>query len=153
MVSNEQILRYFAVSGLQVSKLQNADLDYLYQRGSTLGFNLLDGQRIVYFGLFDRETPKEIIFRIKLLLQNLHQAREEYKRIEKGLSPQQQEHYKRGWENMSVEVFVSKEVDKQKIQTRVEQLTTAFTPIQWRLLDENDIKARIEAEYALIGDV
>jgi hypothetical protein len=54
---------------------------------------------------------------------------------------------------MSVEVFVSKEVDKQKIQTRVEQLTTAFTPIQWRLLDENDIKARIEAEYALIGDV
>ncbi len=41
---------------------------------SQLSSYLLDGTEVVYFGMFDAEPPKEVVFRVKLLLQNLHQA-------------------------------------------------------------------------------
>jgi hypothetical protein len=75
LVSSELLLRYLAVRRLRVTDISTSDGAAFYRLGSALGYYLLDGDEIVYFGLFDRETPREIAFRLKLLLQNLHLTR------------------------------------------------------------------------------
>jgi hypothetical protein len=72
--SSELLLKYLTVRGLRVTTLDNDEARNLHGIGGFLGFYLLDGVEIVYFGIFDAEVAKEVVFRTKLLLQSLHQA-------------------------------------------------------------------------------
>jgi hypothetical protein len=81
LASSALLLKYLTIRGLQVTELNTDDARNLYRLGSFLGFNLLDGAEIVYFGMFDSEPAKEVVFRVKLLLQNLNQACQYSKRL------------------------------------------------------------------------
>jgi hypothetical protein len=79
--SSDILLKYIAVRGLRVTQLNSNEANYLYNLGNPLGFILLDGKDIVYLGIFDLETAKEVIFRLKLLLQTLHQQKYQFDTI------------------------------------------------------------------------
>jgi len=152
--SSELLLKYVAVRGLRVSDVTSVDAAALYRLGSPLGFLLLDGQEIVYLGLFDKEPAKEVVFRLKLLLQNLHQAKEVFDTITaRTLSAEQVESYHRVWDHMKAEVLISGEIDRARVENRVRELTAGFVTRPWELLTENDIQRRIDAEYETIGDL
>jgi hypothetical protein len=123
-----------------------------YRLGSALGYYLLDGDEIVYFGLFDRETPREIAFRLKLLLQNLHLTRARLA-TDPNITVDQVASARRALDSVGIEILVSDDTDRDKIGSRVQELTASFHPTPWELLTMQDVEARIHAEYQSIGDL
>lgn len=63
----------------------------------------------------------------------------------------------RGWEqlwgHLQIEVLVSKDVDRPRIEAWVRELTAGFRTMPWTLLTADDIEARIQAEFGLIGEL
>jgi hypothetical protein len=108
----------------------------------------------VYLGVFDQEPAKEVVFRLKLLLQNVHNARLTFENTTaKSLTPQQIEAYQNLWSRMRVEVLITKETDKERIANRVVELTKDLVSIPWKLVTQDDIETTIQGEYAKIGDI
>lgn len=154
ITANESLSKYLAVRGLQLTDISSPDANTIYRLGSPLGFSLLDGQEVIYFGVFDKESPKEIVFRLKLLLQNLHQAREIYENItSKSQPPEEIERIRYLWSRIKAEVLVSKEIDIKKVESKVRELTIGLNTIPWVILTENDINVRINDEYNAIGEL
>lgn len=152
-ISSESLLKYIAIRGLQVSPLTTNDADALYRVGSPMGFLLLEGTEIVWFGPFDQEPAKEVAFRLKLLLQNVDNMKVMFeKETVRTLSAEQVEFYRRLWARLKIEVFVSTEVDKKKVEDRVRELTKDLETPPWVILNEADIQARIAREYENIGE-
>jgi hypothetical protein len=148
--SHTMLMKYLAVRGLHLTNVTPGTSEGLFRLGSPLGFNLLDGQNIVeYFGLFDTETAKEVVFRLKLLLQNLHQVHEAAAKS----SGDQVRQHDLLWARLRAEVVISKELDRAPIEKRVKELTAGLTTIPWTLLTSDDLDARIQAEYKAIGDL
>ena len=52
LTSSENLIKYLSVLGLRVTQLNTEEANALYKMGQPLGFMLLDGQDMVYFGLF-----------------------------------------------------------------------------------------------------
>jgi predicted Zn-dependent peptidase len=69
------------------------------------------------------------------------------------LSAEQVEFYRRLWARLKIEVFVSSEVDKKKVEDRVSELTRDLETPPWVLLNEADIQRRIAKEYENIGEI
>jgi hypothetical protein len=115
----------------------------------------LDGKDIVYLGIFDIEIAKEVIFRLKLLLQTLHQQKDQFDTItSKGMPPEQVENIKNIWQKLRVEVILSEEIDKEKVKHKIEELTASFNnKVPWQLLYHRDISTIIEQEYSDIGEI
>ncbi len=154
ITSSESLLRYIAIRGWRISPLATPDANALYNLGSPMGFLFLEGPEIVWFGLFDRESAKEVVFRLKLLLQNLHNTRTTFETESvRTLTPEQVDHYRRLWERFRIEVFVSRELDKARIQARIDELTAGLTTAPWTLLTEDDVQAAISREYDSIGEI
>ena len=154
IASNDLLLRYIAVRQLRLTNTSTPEASEIYRLGSPMGFMLLDGLDIVYFGMFDLEPAKEVVFRLKLLLQNLHQAREFFeKETSKTMSQEQIENLKRVWSRMKAEVLISKDVDKEAVRSRVRELTQEFITIPWDILTQDDLQAAIDVEYGTIGEI
>jgi len=153
LASSDTLMRYLAVCRLRVTDVSGGDGAALFRLGNPLGFYLLDGDGIVYFGMFDLEPPKELVFRLKLLLQNLHQARKNIEQHTKTLPVEQVAHYEDMWRQLRVEVLVGKEVDRAAVEGRVKELTVGLETIPWRLITGDELEARIKAEYDSIGDL
>lgn len=154
LASSLALLRYLAVRGLRLSDVSNEEANALYQLGSTLGFNLLDGQEVVYFGMFDLEPAKEVVFRLKLLLQNLDMARKRFENeLARTLPADQVERIRTLAGRLRIEVLIAKDLDKQRVEQRVRELTSSFEAIPWTLLTEDDVTARVDAEFNSIGEI
>ena len=152
-MSSESLIKYIAIRGLRISPLNTADSNFLYQLGSPMGFLFLEGSEIVWFGLFDQEPPKEVVFRLKLLLQSLHNARQTFENeTVRTLTPEKIAYYRNSWERFRVVVFVSREIDKNKIQTRVSELTEGLDRVPWIFINEEDVQTVIQREYDIIGE-
>lgn len=154
LASSESLVRYASVLGLRVTQLNTDEANYLYKLGQPMGFLLLDGADIVYLGLFDLETPKEVVFRLKLLLQALHNAKQHFETvIKKTMTPDRVEASYNLWKKLRAEVFVSKDVDKEKVAKRVSELTEGFETIPWKLVTEDDMQVVIDRAYEEIGEI
>ncbi|MCP4264355.1 MAG: hypothetical protein GY777_02065 [Candidatus Brocadiaceae bacterium] len=154
ITSNEHLLKYISVRGLRVTELNTDEASYLYNLGKPMGYYLLNGKEIVYLGLFDLEPAKEVVFRLKLLLQCLSQAKVEFDTItSKSMTPEQIEKATRIWNMLRVEVIISMDLEKNRIEKKVKELTKDFSSIQWKLLNDNDIRTIIDKEYTSIGEI
>jgi len=154
LTSSENLLKYISVRGLRVTQLNNDDVTYLYNLGNPLGYLLLDGIDVVYFGIFDIEPAKEVVFRLKLLLQALHQAKHRFDQTtSKTLTPDQIDHVYKLWNRLKIEIVVSPDIAKDKVTAKVDELTQNFETIPWTLLTHDDITAIIDQAYKDIGDV
>jgi hypothetical protein len=107
---------------------------------------------IVYFGLFETENAKEIIFRLKLLLQALHNKRrqvlEQYSNNQDNL---EKFHYI--WQKLRIEIIVSIDIEKEKVSNRIIELTEGLDTIPWKLVNSNDIQNTVDKIYLEIGDI
>jgi hypothetical protein len=154
IVSSPLLMRYIAVRGLRFTDVSVGDPALLFRLISPLGFNLLDGQDIVILGLFDLETAKEVVFRLKLLLQNLHQAKERFETdAPRTLTQDRIAYYRQLWGRLKAEIVISSEISKSRVEARVREVTREFTAVPWELLTDQDIQRRIDTEYESIGDV
>ena len=152
--SSELLLKYLTVRCLRVTQLNNDDARNLYGLGSFLGFYLLDGSEIVYFGMFDAAAAKEVVFRVKLLLQNLHQALELFDEVtSKTMTPEQITRVRGITARIRVEVLISDELDRAALSERISELTAEYYPFPWRLLVPADLQRRVDEEYARIGEL
>lgn len=148
LTSNDTLLRYTAVLGLRVTQLNTDEANYLYKLGQPMGFLLLDGSDIVYLGLFDLESAKEVVLRIKLLLQALQNAKYQFETAtRKNMTPEQVENALRIWSLLRIEVLVSKEVDKEKVSNKVAELTKDFVKVPWKVIQETDMRHVIDRAY------
>jgi len=154
LASSELLLKYLSVRGLRVTELNNDDARNLYRLGNFLGFYLLDGAQIVYFGIFDAETSKEVVFRVKLLLQNLHQALKLFEEVtSKTMAPDQVTRVETMKERIQVEVLVSNELDRKTMVRKISELVAGFHQFPVSLLTSSDLQQRVDEEYAKIGDL
>jgi hypothetical protein len=154
LTSSEALIKYTSVLGLRITQLNTEEANYLYKLGQPLGFLLLDGNDIVYLGLLDLEPPKEVVFRLKLLLQALYNAKQRFEEITKNeMTPKQVENAYRIWSQLRAEVLISKEIDKSKVEKRVLELTEGFESIPWKLVTEADMQQVVDKAYADIGDI
>lgn len=154
LASSELLLKYLTVRGLRVTELNTDDARNLYRLGSFLGFYLLDGTQVIYFGMFDAEPAKEVVFRVKLLLQNLHQALQLFDEItSKTMTPEQIARVEALKSRIQVEVLISDEVNRTALAQRVAELTADFHQFPWYLLTYADLQRKVDEEYARIGEL
>lgn len=154
LASIEPLLKYLTVHRLKLSDVSPAWNKFLYQLGNALGFFLLDGEEFVFFGPFDQEVAKEVVLRVKLLLQNIHQAKVNFETDAlRTLSADQAEWYRRAWSRVRVLVFISKEHDKDRISSRIQELTVDLRPTPWTLVNEEDLQETVKREYDAIGEI
>lgn len=140
ITSIENLSKYISVLGLNLTQLNTLEASYLYKLGQPFGYSLWDGQGVVYFGPFDQVPAKEVVFRLKLLLQSLHNAKQQFDTVtSKNLTPTQIEQVHSLWARLRIEVFVSNQINKDKVSSRIDELTKDFQAIPWKLIDDNDI--------------
>jgi hypothetical protein len=153
LASSELLLKYLTVRALRVTELNTDDARNLYRLGSVLGFYLLDGAEIVYFGMFDAASAKEVVFRVKLLLQNLHQALQIFEEVtSKAMTPEQIAHVKTIKSRIRVEILVSDDLDRAAVSGRIDELTADFFRFPWQLLVSADLQRIVDEEYERIGE-
>jgi hypothetical protein len=154
LTSSENLIKYIAIRGLRVAMLNSDEANYLYNLGKPFGYWLLDGEDIVYFGIFDVEPAKEVVFRVKLLLQALHEAKQRFETIvSKSMTPDQINQARQTWSRIKIEVVISPEIDKEKVTTKVKELTRNYETVPWVLLSDTDISSFIDKAYADIGEI
>jgi hypothetical protein len=153
IASSPTLVKYIAVRGLRFADVRSADTANIFALGSPFGFNLLDGREVVFVGLFDEEPAKEVVFRLKLLLQNLHQTRNAVEAASARRTPEELDGIRGWWGRVRVQVIVAKDIDKERIRRRVVELTQGFWTPPWELLHETDLESVIAAEYDAIGEV
>jgi len=154
LTSSELLVKYLTVRGLRVTELNTDEARNLYRLGSFLGFYLLDGTQVIYFGMFDAAPAKEVVFRLKLLLQNLHQALQLFNEVtSKTMTPEQIARVEALKSRIQVEVLVSDEVNRTALAQRVAELTADFHQFPWRLLTSADLQQKVDEEYAQIGEL
>ncbi len=154
LTSNDLLLRYTLVLGLRLTQLNSDEARELYHLAQPMGFLLLDGPDIVYLGPFASESAKEVIFRLKLLLQALHNAKVQFETFTKKYTALDQvERANVIWSKLRIEVVVSKQIDRKKTSDKISELTASFQAVPWKLVDEDDIKHTIEQAYKDIGEI
>jgi hypothetical protein len=153
IISSPILVKYLAVRGLRFANVRLVETANVFALGSPFGFNLLEGREVVFVGLFDEESAKEVVFRLKLLLQNLHQTREAFEAPTTRRSPEELEGIRAWWSRVRIQVVASKEIEKDRIRTRVSELTQEFWTPPWEVLHETDLESAIAAEYDAIGEV
>lgn len=154
LASSELLLKYLSVRGLRVTELNNDEAKNLYRLGNFLGFYLLDGAEIVYFGIFDAETSKEVVFRVKLLLQNLHQALKLFEEVtSKTMTPDQVARVEAMKGRIQIEMLVSDELDRETMWNKISELTADFHSFPVALHTSADLQQKVDQEYARIGEL
>jgi len=155
LASNQTVIRYMAVRGVTFTDVTYPYGAYWYRMGQGMGFNLLDSpMTILYFGFFDQESPKEIAFRLKMLLQSLHNAKTTFEAGPARSLPDEDVARNRGlWGSVAVEVLVAEECDRPRLESRVRELTADLTQFSWRLLSQSEIQRTVDVELGSIGDL
>lgn len=153
-IVSPELFRYLALRGLRISDVTTPNAGGFYRFGSSLGFNLLDGANgaVIYFGVFEKESAQEIVFRTKLLIQTLHDAKHLLK------NPKKQEgvvvvHLADVLDDVKIQILISRQIDKEKATHRIAELTTGMIPTPFELLTMDEINALIKTEYDKIGDI
>lgn len=152
--SDTAFSRYIGVRGLRWSNVSTPDGQALFAIASPLGFNLLDGEDIVYLGLFQQETGKEVAFRLFHLLKNVARMKAIFETVNsKTMPPEEVARVRRYFMITKAEVLVSKEVDREKVNAKVKELTTGLDTIPYTIYTEQDIKDFVAKAYEAFGEI
>jgi hypothetical protein len=149
------IPRYLAIRGLRWSNVNSPDGQFIFSIGSPLNFNLFDGRdEVVYFGIFQHEDGKEVVFRIVQLLKSIAQIIAHFETVtSKTMPPADAEKWRRLVSITKAEILISPAIDKSKIETRVKELTAGLTTIPFNIHTELDLREVVAREYDAIGDI
>ena len=149
-IANQRLVEYIAICGLRLARINNADADALYKIGEPLGYSLLDGRNIVYFGLFDTDLPTDVLFKAKLLVQALNSAREE---VEERYAedPDERARLQNIVAKIRIAIVVEENIDTSRLEVRLRELTASFWSPPVEFLTMQDIEGVVQRERDAIG--
>lgn len=153
IASNSVLSRYLAIRGLRWTDIGAPAARALFQIGNPLSFNLVDGEDIVYLGLFQGETAREVAFRLFHLLKNLSEARIRFETVNTlTMKPEEIAEGRRIWSITNVEVVVSPDIERTKVEAKIKELTGTLTVVPWKLLTEEEMSSAVNRQYDVLGD-
>jgi hypothetical protein len=150
------IPRYLAVRGLRWSNVTNPDAQALFSIASPVNFNLLDGiGEIVYFGIFQHEDAKEVVFRVVQLLKNASRMITHFENVtSKIISPAEVQKIRMVLAIIKAEIIISSAIEKDKVEAKVREMASDLvTTVPWVFYTEQDIRDRVAKEYEVIGEI
>ncbi len=142
------VLKYFSFKGLRYTDVSGADARAVFNLGALHGFNLFDGvDKVTFFGYFHLLEPREIITRVRFLLNNLDLA---HKRIETTPTAPQAAEVRRLLAQMTIEVLVPEEANTEGMRQHVSKLRNDIRDVPVVLNRPSDVMESVEQEYARI---
>jgi hypothetical protein len=149
------IPRYLAIRGLRWSNVNTPEGQSIFAIGSPLNFNLFDGNdEIVYFGMFQHEDGKEIVFRIVQLLKSIDRIWTHFESVTSNtMQPADVARWRHLKSMTKAEILISPAIDKAKVEAKVKELTAKVVAIPWVIYTEQHIREYVAKEYDSIGDI
>lgn len=143
-----KVMDYFAFKKLRYTDVTSGDARAVFMLGAAHGFNLFDGPSdIVFFGYFHELAAREIVARVRFLLNNIELA---YKRIESATG-ELRDTAKKLLGMISVEVLVPETADKEQLLAAIKEYQQAPRAISVKFHKPSEILEAVEEEYAKIG--
>ncbi len=149
------IPRYLAIRGLRWSNVNTPEGQSIFAIGSPLNFNLFDGNdEILYFGMFQHENGKEVVFRIVQLLKSIDRVWSHFESVtSKKIPPADVEKWRHLKSITKAEILISPVIDKSKVEAKVKELTGNLVAIPWVIYTEQHLRDYVAKEYDAIGDI
>ena len=143
-----KVMDYFAFHKLRYTDVTTGDTRAVFALGAGHGFNLFDGiSDIVFFGYFQDLPVREIVARVRFLLNNIESS---YKRIESA-EGELKESAKKFLDMIRVDVLVPENADKGQIQRAIDEYQPAIRHVAVTLYKPSDMTAAVDNEYAKMG--
>jgi hypothetical protein len=114
---------------------------------------LTENREEPYFGYFVDQPAREIVFRVKLLLQNLSQGRARFKALSRQMSKAQRDLAEAVFSRIRIEVVVAPDLDTRAVRSRIRALSKNLIEMPLTFLTLHGIQAQVDHEYASLGDV
>lgn len=147
--SSSDIFKYFAFQGLRYTDVSDSDTIALYRLGDLHGFNLFDGEnKIVYFGYFYKEDPKEIVTKVRFLINNINIA---FSRILESANSKAKETADMVMERISIEVLVPENTNKNVMESTIKKYQQSIRNVPVLLHKPSDITEFVRTEYDKIN--
>ena len=144
----QKVMDYFAFRKLRYTDVASGDARAIFMLGAGHGFNLFDGPSgIVFFGYFHLFEPREIVARIRFLLNNIEAA---YKRIESA-SADLREAAKGFLDQISIEVLIPEDATKEQLLTAIAAYQPNVREVKVTLHKPSELRTAVEAEYSKMG--
>lgn len=149
------IPRYLAIRGLRWSNVNTPEGQIIFSIGGSLNFNLIDGEdEVVYFGMFQHEDGKEVVFRIVQLLKNIARLITRFETVtSKTMQPADVARWRHLVSMTKAEILISSAIDKSKVEAKVKELTANLVAIPWEIYTEQHLRDCVSKEYDAIGDI
>ena len=147
--SSSDILNYFAFKGLRYSDISDKDTIALFRLGDLHGFNLFDGEnKIVYFGYFHKDEPREIIVRVRFLINNLNIA---FSRILESDHSEGKELAERVMGQITIEVLVPESTNINVMESTIKDYQQSIRNVPVLLHKLPDISEFVKTEFEKIN--
>jgi hypothetical protein len=149
------IPRYLAIRGLRWSNVNIPEGQFIFSIGSPFNFNLFDGRdEVVYFGIFQHEDGKEVVFRIVQLLKSIARIIAHFETVtSKTMLSAEAERWRHLVSITKAEILISPAIDKSKVEARIKELTAGLSAIPFVIYTEPDLREVVAKEYDAIGDI
>ena len=139
------VLKYFSFRGLRYTPISDESTRAVFALGQAHGFNLFDGaDKIIFFGYFHEEEPREIAIRARFLLQNIELA---YARVEASDDGPEKERARRILDQLALEVLVPEACDSDQLAAKISQFQAPMREISLTLHKPSDIERVVHEEY------
>jgi len=143
--SASDVHKYFAFRGLRYSNTNENVANALFALGSTLGFNLFDGlDGIVFFGYFHELESREIVVRVRFLMNNIETA---YRKISEFGDEGQRVQVQKALDQLSIEVLVPEEAEVARIAAKIEEFQRSSRHLPVKVIRPSDVETIVRAEY------
>lgn len=144
------VLKYMAFKGLRYTDVtSNEAARAVFRLGDVHGFNLFDGRdELVFFGYFHEENPREIVVRVRFLLNNIAVA---YTSIERAATPQMKEAGVKILNRLRIESLVPEDADLATMTAKIAEFQPQVRTIQVTLRRLSEIEAEVKAQYEGMG--
>lgn len=117
-----KVMDYFAFKKLRYTDVIAGDARAVFTLGAAHGFNLFDGSSdVVFFGYFHELEAREIVARVRFLLNNIELS---YKKIETA-EGELRDNAKKLLDMISAELLVPEDADKDQLDAAISQYQPA----------------------------
>ena len=131
-----------------VPRVAKRGLRSVFTLGAAHGFNLFDGSSdVVFFGYFHELEAREIVARVRFLLNNIESS---YNRIETA-EGELRDTAKKLLDMISAELLVPEDADKDQLDAAISQYRAGVRDVSVKVHKPSEILQAVEAEYGKMG--
>jgi hypothetical protein len=144
-----EVLKYMSFRGLRYTDITTNEARTLFNLGAIHGFNLFDGQEeVIFYGYFHEEEPREIVVRVKFLLNNIAIA---YRQVQELAVETFKELAKKVLDRVMIEVLVPENAPIDVMAKKIEDFQPQVRHISVILKKPSDIEKEVKRQYKLVS--